>query len=159
MKIIFMPHRRRSRSWRRRRHRRQMVSRVERRVVVVFMGQGRGRKKEEQSEWANTCGAEKKRERENLLGNALCWTKRVVVEITEREREREQSEGKRAGEKAQHNNWIIINVLSSSNRAQAEHWDICMYHIWGILAKAQFSYSGTYRSRLLCDQCSCKQLL
>lgn len=38
-----------------------------------------------------------------------------------RERDREKSEGKRAGEKAQHNNWIIINVLSSSNRAQAEY--------------------------------------
>lgn len=38
-----------------------------------------------------------------------------------REREREQSGGKRAGEKTQRNNWIIINVLSSSNRAQAEH--------------------------------------
>lgn len=38
-----------------------------------------------------------------------------------RESEREQSGGKRVVEKAQHNNWIIINVLSSSNRAKAEH--------------------------------------
>lgn len=38
-----------------------------------------------------------------------------------RESEREQNGGKRVGEKAQHNNWIIINVLSSSNRAKAEH--------------------------------------
>lgn len=154
MKIIFMPHRRRSRSWRRRcrcrRHRRQMVSRVERRVVVVGEGEG-GRKRD--SEWVSKYmwsreeEREKEREGENLLGNALCWTKRVVVEITERERENDRDR------EWERKHSTIIGLLVIERRQNTE---IC---ICGILAKTKFSYSGTYRTRLLCVLCSCKQLL